>query len=88
MVLKLAEEIIVGAELWDRITSSMVARMKDKQTSVRVFAARALSRLIVLENIEDEFAVKAYREALKSDTSSVSFNLNCRFRSSRAPMSL
>ncbi|BBN11729.1 condensin complex subunit 3 [Marchantia polymorpha subsp. ruderalis] len=69
VILKLPEDIPVVDELWDNIISSMQRRMQDKLTSVRVYAARALSRLVITDDIENDRTVTAYRQALDFDQS-------------------
>ncbi|KAL2651267.1 hypothetical protein R1flu_019395 [Riccia fluitans] len=67
VIIELPEDVPVADDLWDRIISSMLRRMQDKMTSVRVFAARALSRLVTADDIDNDKTVLAYRQALKSD---------------------
>ncbi|KAL3677038.1 hypothetical protein R1sor_026986 [Riccia sorocarpa] len=67
VIIELPEDVPVADDLWERIISSMQRRMQDRMTSVRVFAARALSRLVTTDDIENDRTVLAYRQALKSD---------------------
>jgi hypothetical protein len=76
---KLEPHLEVREKLWDRMTSTMQLRMQDKQTSVRVFAASALSRLVIADDIQNDVTVQAYRKALASDPSTVSYPLKILF---------
>ena len=46
IILRLADEVEVGDELWDEVIECMMVRVRDKVPVIRTFAVRSLSRFV------------------------------------------